>query len=46
LAEFLRAALTLPSLVAEVTPLALFWNCHLPVWKMSSMMFGAWALVW
>jgi hypothetical protein len=46
LAEFLRAALTLPSLVAEVTPLVLFWNRHLPVWQMSSMMFGAWALVW
>jgi hypothetical protein len=46
LAEFLGAALTLPSLVAEVTPLVLFWNGHLPVWQMSSMMFGAWALVW
>jgi hypothetical protein len=45
-AEFLGAALTLPSLVAEVTPLVLFWNGHLPVWQMSSMMFGAWALIW
>jgi hypothetical protein len=46
LAELLGAAFTLPSLVAEVTPLVLFWNDHLPVWQMSSMMFGAWALVW
>ena len=46
LAEFLGAALMLPSLVAEVTPLMLFWKGHLPVWQMSSMMFGVWALVW
>jgi hypothetical protein len=31
LVEFLGAALTLPSLVAEVTPLVMFWNGHLPV---------------
>jgi hypothetical protein len=45
-AELLGAAFVLPSLIAEVMPLVLFWNDHLPVWQMSAMMFGAWASAW
>jgi hypothetical protein len=35
-----------PSLIAEVMPLVLFWKDHVPVWQMSAMMFGAWASAW
>jgi hypothetical protein len=44
--EAAELALLAPSLIAEVAPLALFWHSHLPVWQMSLMMFGAWAVVW
>jgi hypothetical protein len=39
-------ALLLASLVAEITPLVLYWKDHIPVWHMSLMMFSAWAVVW
>ena len=44
--ELLGAAFALPSFIAEVIPLVLFWSDHLPVWQMSAMMFGAWASTW
>jgi hypothetical protein len=43
---FLDAAFMLPSLIAEIAPLVLFWNAHLPVWQMSAMMGAAWATTW
>jgi hypothetical protein len=44
--EALSLVVLLPSLIAEMTPLVLYWNAHIPVWQMSLMMFGAWAVVW
>jgi hypothetical protein len=44
--ELLGAAFALPSFIAEVIPLILFWSDHPPVWQMSAMMFGAWASTW
>jgi hypothetical protein len=44
--EFAGLAFLAPSLIAEVTPLAMFWHSHFSVWHMSAMMFGAWAVVW
>jgi hypothetical protein len=44
--ELLGAAFRLPSFIAEVIPLVLFWSDHLPVWQMSAMIFGAWASTW
>jgi hypothetical protein len=44
--EALSFAVLLPSHIAEMTPLVLYWNDHIPVWQMSLMMFGAWAVVW
>jgi hypothetical protein len=46
LREALSFAVLLPSLIAETTPLLLYWNAHLPVWQMSLMMFGAWTAAW
>jgi hypothetical protein len=40
------AAFITPSLLAEIAPLFLFWNDHLPVWQMSVMMAAAWAVGW
>lgn len=40
------AAFMAPSIVAEVTPLVLFWDAHLPIWQMSVMMAVAWACGW
>jgi hypothetical protein len=40
------AAFMAPSLIAEVAPLVLFWNDHLPIWEMSVMMAAAWAVGW
>jgi len=35
-----------PGLFAEVAPLILFWNVHLPISQMSVMMVGAWGVAW
>jgi hypothetical protein len=42
----LFAAFIAPSLIAEIAPLVLFWNDHLPIWQMSMMMAAAWAVGW
>jgi hypothetical protein len=42
----LFAAFMAPSLVAEVAPLVLFWNDHIPIWQMPVMMAAAWAVGW
>jgi hypothetical protein len=44
--ELLGAACALPSFIAEVIPLILFWSDHRPVWQVSAMMFGAWTSTW
>jgi hypothetical protein len=44
--ELAGLALLAPSLIAEVTPLAMFWHSHFSVWQLSEMMLGAWAVVW
>jgi hypothetical protein len=36
-------ALLVPSLIAEVAPLVLFWHSHLPVWQMSGVIAATWA---
>jgi hypothetical protein len=44
--RLLWAAFMAPSLAAEIAPLVLFWNDHLPIWQMPVMMIGAWAMAW
>jgi hypothetical protein len=44
--EVAELALIAPSLIAEMTPLVLCWNAHIPVWQMSVIMAAAWAVVW
>jgi hypothetical protein len=44
--RLLWAALLLPSLLAEIAPLIVFWNDHLPIWEMPVMMAAIWAATW
>jgi len=44
--EAAELALIAPSLIAEMTPLVLFWNDHLPVWEMSGIMAASFAFMW
>jgi hypothetical protein len=39
-------AILIPSLAAEVAPLFLLWDSHLPVWQMSGLMALSWAFTW
>ena len=42
----LFAAFIAPSLFAEIAPLVLLWNAHLPIWQVPVMMAAAWAASW
>jgi hypothetical protein len=44
--DVVALALMAPSLVAEIAPLILLWDSHLPVWQMSVVMAGSWAFTW
>jgi hypothetical protein len=44
--EFAGYVTLVPSLIAEVVPLVLFWHSHRPVWQISIMMAAAWAIGW